>query len=40
MEDSLEVEEGMWVKFPLVPFATCLLYLQLLIKGSFHQDEV
>ena len=40
MEDSLEVEEGMLVKFPLLPFATCLLHLQLLLQGSFQQEEV
>ena len=40
MEDSLVVEEGMLVKFPLVPFATCLLHPQLLLQGSFHQEEV
>ena len=40
MEDSLVVEEGMLVKFPLVPFATCLLHLQLLLQDSFHQEEV
>ena len=34
------VEEGMLVKFPLVPFATCLLHMQLLLQGSFHQDKV
>ena len=28
------------VQFPLVPFATCLLHLQLLLQGSFHQEEV
>ena len=40
MEDSLVVEEGMLVKFPLVPFATCLLHLQLLLQESVHQEEV
>ena len=40
MEDSLVVEEGMLVKFPSVPFATCLLHLQLLLQGSSHQEEV
>ena len=40
MEDSLVVEEGMLVKFPSVPFATCLLHLQLLLQGSFYQEEV
>ena len=35
MEDSLVVEEGMLVKFPLLPFATCLLHLQLLLIGFF-----
>ena len=28
------------VKFPLVPFATCLLSLQLLFQGSFHQEKL
>ena len=27
-------------KFPLVPFSTCLLPLQLLLQGSFQQEEV
>ena len=40
MEDSLVVEEGILVKFPLVPFATCILPLQLLLQGSFHQVKV
>jgi hypothetical protein len=40
VEDSLMVEEGMLVKFPSVPLATCLLHLQLLLEGSFHQEEV
>ena len=40
MQDSLVVEEGMIVKFPFVPFATCILPLQLLLQGSFHQEEV
>ena len=40
MEDSLVMEEGMLVKYPSVPFATCLLHLQLLPQGSFHQKEV
>ena len=31
IQDSLVVEEGMIVKFPSVPFATCLLHLQLLL---------
>ena len=39
MEDSLVVEEGMLVKFPSVPFATCPLHPQLLLQGSFHQEE-
>ena len=30
MQDSLVVEAGMMVNFPLIPFATCLLPLQLL----------
>ena len=37
MQDSLVVEEGMIVKFPMVHFATCLLPLQLLLQGSFQQ---
>ena len=40
IHDSLVVEEGMLVKFHLVPFAACLLSMQLLIHGSFHQEEV
>ena len=40
MKDSLVVDEGMLLKFPLVPFATCFLHLQLLLQGSFHQVEV
>ena len=40
MEDSLVVGEGMLIKYPLVPFATCLLHLQLLLQDSFHQEEV
>ena len=40
MKDSLVVEEGMLVKFPSVPFATCFLHLQLLLQGSFHQEDV
>ena len=40
MEDSLVVEEGIMVKFPLVLFAMCLLHLQLLLQGPFHQEEV
>ena len=37
IQDSLVVEEGMMVKFSLVPFATCLGPLQRLLQGSFHQ---
>ena len=40
MQESLVVEEGMMVKFSLVPFETCLLPLQLLLQGSFHPEEV
>ena len=40
MQDILVVEEGMFVKFPLVLFVTCLLPLQLLLQVSFHQEEV
>ena len=31
MQDSLVVEDGMMVKYPLIPFATCILPLQLLL---------
>ena len=34
------VEESMLVKYPLVPFATCFLHLQLLLQDSFHQEEL
>ena len=40
MQDCMVVEEGMMVKFSLVPFSTCFLPLQLLIPGSIHQKEV
>ena len=40
MEDSLVMKEGMLVKFPSVPLATCLFHMQLLLQGSFHQEEV
>ena len=40
MQDSLVVEEGIKVKLPVFPFATCLLPLQVLLQGSFHQEEV
>ena len=40
MLDRVVVEEGMMVKFPLVRFATCLNHLQLLLQGSFQQEEV
>ena len=40
VEDSLVVEEGISVKFPLVPFAMCLLLRQLLLQGFFHQEEI
>ena len=40
MEDILVVEEGIMGKFPSVPFAMCLLHLQFLLQGSFHQEEV
>ena len=40
MKDSLVVEEGILVKFPSVPLATCLLHLQFQLQGSFHQEEV
>ena len=39
LQDSLVVEEGMMINFPLVPQTTCPLPLQLLLKGSFrHQN--
>ena len=40
MEDILVLEQDKFVKFPLVHFAICLLHLQLLVQGSFHQEEV
>ena len=40
MEKSLVVEEGMFVKFPSVRFALCLLHLELLLYSSFYQEEV
>ena len=40
MKDSLVEEEGIIVKYLLVPFATCVLALKLLLQGSFHQEEV
>ena len=40
VEDNLVVEEGMLVKFPSVPFATCLLYLQLLLQGFFTKKKL
>ena len=40
MPDSLVVEEGVTVKFPLVPFAICLLPMQRLLQGSFPQEKV
>ena len=40
MEYSLVVEEGMLVKYPTVPFVTCLFHLLLLLQDSFHQEEV
>ena len=39
-QDILVVEESMMFKFSLVPFATYLLSLQLLLQGSLHQKEV
>ena len=39
-EDSLVVEEVKMGKFFLIPFDTCLLPLQLLLQGSFHQEEI
>ena len=39
MQDSLLVEEGMMVAFALVHFFTCLLPLQLLIKGFFFSPK-
>ena len=41
LQDRLVVEDSMRVKFPLVPFATCLLPLQLILQGVFlRQKEV
>ena len=40
MEDSLVVEEGMFLQFSSVPFYTCFPHLQLLLHDSFHQEEV
>ena len=40
MQDSLVVEKGVMVKFPLVTFVIRLLPLQLLLQGSSHQEEV
>ena len=40
MEDILVWEEGMIIQFLLVSFATCLHSLQLLLQGSFQQEEV
>ena len=39
MQDSLLVEEGMIVKFPLVPYAICLPPLQLLLQEYFQQEK-
>ena len=39
-EDSLVVEEVKMGKFFLIPFDTCLLPLQLMLQGSFHQEEI
>ena len=36
MQDSMLVEKSMMVKFPLVPFATFVLPLQLLLQDYFH----
>ena len=40
MQDILVVEEGIMVKFSVIPFATCLFPLQLLLQDSFPQEEV
>ena len=40
MTDILVMEDSMMVKFPLVPFATCLLPLKLLLHVSFDKEEV
>ena len=40
IQDSLVVEEGMMVKFPLNPLTNCLLPLQLLLQGAFRQEEI
>ena len=39
LQDSLVVEDSMRVKFPLVPFATCLLPLQLILQGVFFAPK-
>ena len=36
MQDSLVVGKGMIFKLPLVPLATCLLPLQLLLQGPLQ----
>ena len=40
MQDSLVMEKGMIVKFPVVFFTACVLPLHLLLQGSFQQEEV
>ena len=40
MQDSLVVEEGIMVRFSLVCLVIFLLSLQLLLQGSFHEEEV
>ena len=39
MQDSL-VDVGILGNFPWVPFTICILPLQLLLQGSFRQEEV
>ena len=40
VQDSLVLEEGMMVKFPLVPFVFCLLELQLLLQDCFTKKNL
>ena len=39
VEDSLVVEEGMFVKFPMVPFSPCLLHLLLVLLVLFTKKK-
>ena len=38
MQEGLMVEDGRMVKIPLVIFVTCVLALQFLVQGPFHQE--